>query len=290
MTLATGIVAWALLQAAAAPVEERQLFVTVVDEKGASVAGLTRDDVVVMDKGVARVVSRFEPDERPLDVAVVVDTSQPMAALFRLNVADPVLELLGKLPAGSQHTVWTTGDRPTQLLPLGDDVAATGRALKRVVPAGGNTLLDALVEAARGLDGREGRRAVVLAVTGTGIGFADRDRRAAVDDAAKTDAQFLALQFDEAGDPDVQAAGGGQVSRVDYDYVLAELAKRTGGRHLRVLSALAVRKSLGDLVPDLAGQYRLSYAAPSGGRGGKLAIEVARPGATARFSARTAAK
>jgi VWFA-related protein len=285
MTLATSIVALALLQAAA-PLEERQLNVTVVDEKGVSVSGLSRDDVVVMEKGVARVVSRFEPDTRPIDLALVVDTSQPMSALFRLNVVEPVLQFLGRLPAGSRHTVWTTGDRPTQLAPLGDDVAASARALKRVVPAGGNTLLDALVEAARGLEGREGRRAVVIAVTGTGIGFSDRDRRAAVDDAGKTGAQFLAVQFDESGDPEVQAAGGGQVSRIDYDYVLSELAKRSGGRHRRVLSALAVRKALDELAPDLLGQYRLSYASGSGS--GKIAIEIARPGATARWSARPA--
>jgi hypothetical protein len=287
MTLATSIVALALLQAAA-PLEERQLFVTVVDEKGASVSGLTRDDVVVMEKGVARVVSRFEPDPRPLDLAIVVDTSQPMSALFRLNLVEPVLQLLGRLPPGSQHTVWTTGDRPTQLAPLGDDVAVSTRALKRVAPAGGNTLLDALVEAARGLEGREGRRAVVLAVTGTGIGFADRDRRAAVDDGGKTGARFLAVQFDESGDPEVQAAGGGQVSRIDYDYVLSELAKRTGGRHRRVLSALAVRKALDDVAPDVFTPYRLSYAA--GSASGKLEIEIARPGATARWSARPPAR
>ena len=283
MTLATSIVALALLQAAA-PLEERQLFVTVVDEKGAAVPGLTRDDVVVMEKGVARVVSRFEPDDRPLDLAVVVDTSQPMSAILRLNLVEPVLQLLGRLPPGSLHTVWTTGDRPTQLAPLGDDVAASARALKRTVPAGGNTLLDALVEAAKGLDGREGRRAVVLAVTGTGIGFADRDRRAAVDDAGKTGAQFFAVQFDESGDPDVQAAGSGQVARIDYDYVLSELAKRSGGRHRRVLSALAVKKTLEDVAPDLFGSYRLSYA--GGAASGKIAIEIARPGATARWSAR----
>jgi VWFA-related protein len=287
MTLATSIVALALLQAAG-PVEERQLNVTVVDEQGAAVSGLTRDDVVVMEKGVARVVSRFEPDARPIDLALVVDTSQPMAALFRLNVVEPALQFLGRLPPGSQHTVWTTGDRPTQLAPLGDDVAASARALKRVVPAGGNTLLDALVEAARGLEGREGRRAVVAVVTGTGIGFSDRDRRAAVDDAAKTGAQFLALQFDEAGDPEVQAEGGGQVTRLDYDYVLSELAKRSGGRHKRVLSALAVRKTLDELSADLAGQYRLSYVPGSGS--GKIAIEIARPGATARWSARPPAR
>lgn len=287
MILATGMLAWALLQTAA-PLEERQLLVTVVDEKGASVAGLTRDDVVVMEQGVARVVSRFEPDARPIDLAVVVDTSAPMAALFRLNVVEPVLQLVAQLPPGSRHTIWTTGDRPKQLAPLGDDVAASSRALKRAVPAGGNTLLDALVEAARDLSGQEGRRAVVLAVTGAGIGFADRDRRTAVDDADKTGAQFLALQFDETGDPDVQAAGGGQVSRFDYDYVLSELAKRSGGRHRRVLSALAVRKTLDELAPDLAGQYRLTYAGGSGS--GKLSIEIARPGVTARWSARPAAR
>jgi VWFA-related protein len=280
MTLATGLIALALLHAGAEP-GDRTLTVTAVDETGAPVQGLTADEVVVMENGVARPVSRFELDRRPLDVALVVDNSQPMATLYRLNVLEAVLQFLRKLPEGSRHAVWTTGDRPTKVADFGDDVAQTERVLRRAIPSGGNTLLDALVEAGRDLKEREERRPVVVAVTGTGIGFSDRDRRRVVDEGLATGVQYLAVQFDEPGDAEVQA-GSEQISRQDYDYVLSELTRKSGGRHERVLSALGARGALDKMVPELSARYRLTYA--SSGKDDKLEVQVARPGVKMRWA------
>lgn len=280
MTLGTGLIALALLQADASAAE-RTLTLTAVDESGTPVQGLAADEVVVMENGVARPAARLELDRRPLDVAILVDTSQPMATTFRLNELEAVLQFVRRLPEGAQYAVWTTGDRPTKVIDFGDDPAQADRVLRRVVPSGGNTVLDALVEAARDLKRREERRPVVVAVTGTGIGFSDRDRRRVVDEGVATGVQFLAVQFDEAGDADVQA-GSEQISRQDYDYVLSELARRSGGRHERVLSALGVRGALDKLVPELAARYRLTYA--SAGKDDKLEVQVARPGVKVRFT------
>jgi hypothetical protein len=285
MTMATGLMMLALLQADGAPVL-KTLTVTAVDEAGVPVQGLGAEEVAVLENGVARETTRFSLDERPLDLAVLIDTSQPMASLYRLNILDPVVAFLRKLPAGAKFAVWTTGDRPTKAVDYGDDVAVAERTLRRVIPSGGNTVLDTLVEAARDLKGHEERRPVVLAVTGTGIGFSDRDRRRVVDEGLETGVQFLAVQFDESGDADVQA-GGGQINRGDYDYVLSELARRSGGRHERVLSAMGARGALDKMGPELAARYRLTYA--SSGKDDKLEVQVARPGVKVRWT-RPAAK
>jgi VWFA-related protein len=280
MTLATGLMALALLQAGSAPVETT-LTVTAVDERGQPVQGLVAEEVVVLENGVAREAKRFELDQRPLDLAVLIDTSQPMASLYRLNILDPVIGFLRRLPPGSKFAVWTTGDRPTKTVDYGDDVAVAERLLRRVIPAGGNTVLDALVEAARDLKGHEERRGVVLAVTGMGIGFSDRDRRRVVDEALETGLQFLAVQFDEAGDIDVRA-GSEQINRQDYDYVMSELTRRSGGRHERVLSAMGARGALEKMEPELAARYRLTYV--SSGKDDKLEVQVARPGVKVRWT------
>jgi hypothetical protein len=44
-----------------------------------------------------------------------------------------VSTLLAHLPQGSRFTLWTTGDRPTKLTELGDDVGAATQALRRTV-------------------------------------------------------------------------------------------------------------------------------------------------------------
>src|SRR5512145_1385391 len=134
MTLATSLIALALAQAAATPVQ-KTLSVTAVDESGQPVQGLSADEVAVLENGVAREATRFELDQRPLDLAVLIDTSQPMASLFRLNVLDAVVQFLRKLPPGSKFAVWTTGDRPTKLVDFGDDPAVAERALRHVIPA-----------------------------------------------------------------------------------------------------------------------------------------------------------
>jgi VWFA-related protein len=283
MTLLTGLMTLALLQAGPTWVD-KTLSVTAVDEAGEPVQGLGGDEVAVLENGQARETIRFERDQRPLDVALLVDTSQPMASLYRLNVLDAVVAFLRRLPAGSNFAVWTTGDRPTKAVDYGDDVAVAERILRRVIPAGGNTLFDTMVEAARDLKSREERRGVVLAVTGTGIGFSDRDRRRVVDEGLQTGVQFLAVQFDESGDSDVQA-GSEQINRGDYDYVLSELARRSGGRHERVLSAMGARGALEKMAPELTARYRLTYA--SSGKDDKLEVQVARPGVKMRWTRST---
>jgi len=75
--------------------ESRSLTVTVTDEKGAPVDGLSAQDVAVLESGAARTLTRVERDERPLRVAVLVDTSEPMGDHYRLHILDPLLGFLG---------------------------------------------------------------------------------------------------------------------------------------------------------------------------------------------------
>src|SRR5262245_44210275 len=97
MTLATGLMTLALLQAGSGPVD-KTLTVTAVDEKGLPVQGLVAEEVAVLENGVAREAKRFELDQRPLDLALLIDTSAPMASLYRLNILDPVVAFLRRLP------------------------------------------------------------------------------------------------------------------------------------------------------------------------------------------------
>jgi VWFA-related protein len=272
----------ALLLPASPPAEVRSITLFVTDEKGGAVEGLAPEEVAVLENGVARELTRLEVDRRPLTVAVLVDTSAPMASAYRLNLVEAVTRFLGRLPEGSRFALWTTGDRPTKVVDYTTDVAQASRALKRVFPTGGNTLLDALVEASRDLKRREGQRTAVVAVTGAGIGFSSLDRQRAVDLARDEADVFMAVQFDETGDPETRAAGPGQVGRFDYDFVLAHLTGRSGGVHERPLSAMAVAAALQKVAAALRSQYRLSYATSPELKERKVEVKLARPGARVR--------
>ncbi|HLA79300.1 MAG TPA: VWA domain-containing protein [Vicinamibacteria bacterium] len=266
-----------LLLQASSPLELRTVTVVATDAKGAPVRGLGAADAVVVENGVAREVVELALDERPLTLALLVDNSAPMATPFRLTVLDAVVQFLNRLPEGARCAVWTTGDRPSKVADFGADPGQVASALKRSFPSGGNTLLDALVEVSDEMRKREGERLVVVAVTGSGIGFSNWDRFQVVERAKASRAQFLAVQFEETGPPDLRGDGTDQVGRLDYDFVLGWLTRETGGRLERSLSAQGVGRALDALAADLSAQYRLSYRSLPGSKGNQLSIEVTRP-------------
>jgi VWFA-related protein len=270
----------ALLLQASSPADVKTLDVWITDSKGSAVRGLVPEEAVVVENGVARSVTRLEEDRRPLMVAVVVDSSAPMASFYRLHLVDPIVRLLNQLPEGSRFAVWTTGDRPQKIADWSDDVAAASRALKRTAPQGGNTVLDAIVEAAADLKQREGERSVVVVVSGVGIGFTNWERRQAVEKARSGNATFMVVQFDETGEP--TEAAGEQVSRLDYDYVFDSLTRQTGGVREMSMSAMGVPRALENVAQALKATYRLSYTTVPDLKERKIEVKVARPGVKVR--------
>jgi VWFA-related protein len=271
----------ALLWAQAAPAadaEVRAVWVTVTDEKGNAVEGLSAEDVVVLENGVARDVVALSLDRRPLNLVLLVDTSAAVAEAFRLTMVDAIQGFLGRLPSGTKYALWTTGDRPTKLVDFTDDTSAGSRALTRVVPQGGSTMLDALVEASEDLrkKAKEGERTVVAAVSAVGPEFSSRDRYRVVEAAQKNADLFMAVLIEE-GKTDFD-------NRSSYDFVLSALTKKTGGLDESTLSAMGVDTALRKLSAQVRSQYRLSYATLPEMKSRKIEVKVARPGVKVRIS------
>jgi VWFA-related protein len=263
--------------------ETRSVTVTVTDEKGTPVDGLVAQDLAVLENGAARTLTRVEKDERPLRVAVLVDTSEPMGEHYRLQILDPLLRFLGRLPKGTEFAVWTTGDRPNKVVDYGQGTAAATKALQRIFPQGGNTLLDALVEASKDLQSKEAARSAIVVVSGIGAGFTNYSKEQVVDLVRPSGATVLAAEIEESGA--AASRGQGEVSRTDYDYTLANLAETTGGRREVVLSAMGTGRVLDLFAGELGSQYRLTYESVAGlkDKDRKVEVKVARPGAKVRI-------
>jgi hypothetical protein len=268
-----------LLAQSTAPAQAvlRSLEVAVLDESGASVAGLVPAEVVVLENGVARDVSQVEPDTRPLSVTLLVDSSQSLRASYRLQLVPAVEEFLAELPPETRIALWTTGARPSLRYGPGSDAAAAARSLLRVVPEGGNTMLDALVETTRELGTPEGERTAVVVLSSRGLEFSSRDRRQVVDAARSQAGEFHVVHFQE-GDAD-------QEMQVNYSHVFSQLTKQSGGRHETPLSSMATAARLRQIGADLAGRYRIRYATLEGLEKRELEVQVARPGVKARVVA-----
>jgi hypothetical protein len=130
---------------------------------------------------------------------------------------------------------------------------------------------------------------VVVAVTGAGIGFANKVRQQVIEQAQGGGTLFMAVQFEEEGSPEVRGDGVDQVGRNDYDSVLASLTHDSGGLQERVLSASGVASALEKVAAALRGRYALTYAGapePENARKKKpkIEVQVARQGARVRVS------
>ncbi len=273
MDMYLSLVAALLLQTPPVGAEVRTVSASIVDDKGDPVLGLGRQDVAVMENGVAREVTSVEPDSRPLALALLVDTSQEIASEYRLHVVDALATFLQRLPDGARFTVWTTGDRPTKLTELGSDVPAAVQALRRSFLSGGNTLLDALVEATRDLKKEEGSETAVVVVTGLTTNFGNRDRFTSASEARKNADLFLAVEYQD-GSGDVDA-------RTNYGFVLETLTRRTGGLFETPISAMGVAPALARLSSFLRARYRIRYATLPEVKDRKIQVQVARSGVKA---------
>lgn len=265
-------------QAETAQEDNRTIRVTVTSDDGKPVSSLDAAEVAVLENGAARVVVEVTPEDRPLTLALIVDNSEATRSALKLSVAPALSSFVQALPANTTIAIWTTGDRPQKVLDYTEDRGAAQRAIARLNPIGGNTFLDALIEASKDLSKKkEGERTAVVAVTGFDPELSYRDRYQVVDDAAKNADFFSSVAYDES-----------RVNfedRQSYDYVLGGLADRTGGLYQTVLTPMAVEGALQKLLADLKSQYRLTYVpgADIKEKDRKLEVKVARPGTKTRF-------
>lgn len=268
--------ALALAQAGERPGDTRFLSAALSGPKGEPLEGVSIEELVVLENGVARPVTSAERDTRPLSLALLVDTSAAVQVSYRQQIVPAVLGLLAQLPQGSTFTVWTTGDRPTRVTEPGSDREAAKKALERIPPQGGSLLLETIVEAAQALRKQEGERRVMVAVSAFGPEFSSRDRRQVIADALKSGLEvFSALLIEEGGGLD-------RDMRLDYEQTLTELTDKTGGQFERLLSSLAVDTAARKIAKDLQARYRIGYATMAEIKQRKIELKVARPGVRVR--------
>ena len=281
-----GVILWllAVLALVQPAVETYSLRAVVSDAKDAAIRDLETSDVSLTVGGATVPLTRFEKDERPARVALVIDSSQPLQNAYRLQFNEAAKEFIASLPSNTRVNVWTTGDRPTKVID-NLDVAEEGsalqvsRTLSRTASMGGNTILDALIEAAEDLKKQEGERSILVFLTGQGAGFSNDSRQGVVDRVLKTGVEVTGTLVAERG----EATGGGDVTPADYDYVFGTLTERTGGRLERPLSVMAASTATRRVAADLRSTYRVAFHF-SGKRPGKIALQVARPSVKVRLS------
>jgi VWFA-related protein len=284
------VLAALLASAQPAAVEEsRSLRLSVFDPRGQAVVDLEAREVVVVENGVARPVTRLSPDNRKIALALVVDTSTAVQDSYRLQMLPAIVSVLHRLPTGTRVTVWTSGARPARIAEATANTEEAIAALQRAVPDGGNTLFDTIDAAVADLTAAEAQRSVLLIVTSTGVEFSSGDRPRVAEDPRRLGATEVYAAAVEDGTPisepvDAQEGRSPMERRANYDRALDSLTRETGGRLERAFSFMSLAPALDAIASDLSGGYRLSYSTAVAVGRREVEVRVARPKVRLRYA------
>jgi VWFA-related protein len=261
----------------------RDIYVSVVDGSGKAVTGLTTADFVVREDGVAREVLKVGPATDQLTIAMLVDDSQSATNAIPF-LRDALIGFLKKLDGKADIAISTIGERPTPLVEYTSNTVELQKSVGRIFarPGGGAYLLEGIVEVSRGLEKREPKRPVIVALTiEDGPEFSNLHYKNVLDAIAKSGATL-----------DVIAIGSPASSSTDEmknrNMVIADGTSLTGGRRDQVLADSGIPSRLAQLADELINQYVVTYSRPETLiPPEKVEVSVTKPGLTARASKRT---
>ena len=234
---------------------ERTLYVSALTADGRPVETLAPGDVVVREDGVRREVLRITPAAEPMDLAVLVDTSEA-ATTALLDLRRSVSAFVSRM--ATRHNVALVGlaARPTVIVDYTMDGARLQQAASSLFAQrdSGATLLDALTEVSNGIARREGPRAAIVAVVTDGVEFTNKDPRTVIEALERAGVAFHAVTvgtFPIRNDQDR-----------DRVRVLEEGTRRTGGSRHSLLASSGLQVALEAVGSELLSQFKVVYGRP----------------------------
>jgi VWFA-related protein len=250
-----------------------QAYVTVSDQNGLPIGGLTSGNFEIVEDGQAvsaLTVEDIQSSSEPVALALALDLSGSMLGAPLADTLSAADQLVGQLGAADEITLITFSDQPNLVVSLTTDKAQISTAFSTLKAQGGTALWDAVHEATRQLASRPvGRRAIIVVTDGQ-----DTNSLLNLDDVASDAARQYLPVF---------PVGFGSVDEV----LLGRLAVRTGGEAFIVPASDQLQTQLEAILSRLRQQYLITFASavPADGAEHRLTVRVNNVGAKAEASA-----
>jgi VWFA-related protein len=250
------------------------VYAVVTDRGGRLVTGLDREAFDLREDGVSQDITLFGREtDAPLSLGLVVDTSASQAALLPAERARAASFLEGVLRPGDEAFVMGF-DREVRVLqsftaaPVALSRGLQGLRIDRGVVATrgaprGTRLFDAIREASDLMEGRRGRKVVVLLTDGEDQG-SHVSRREALAAAARSGVMVYSVVV---ADPAFYWGRGRDYRGEEH---LAALLRETGGWLVRPDAG----EGLDAIAAELRAQYRLGYSPRRGYDGTYRRVQV----------------
>ncbi len=227
------------------------VFTTVVDQNGAPVGGLKKEDFTLTEDGIEQRIALFQRESQlPLSVVLALDTSLSTRQNLKLEKESArrfVRSLLRPVDALELYQFSEFVDR---VVPFTSDLKRIDRAIERLHPGSATALYDAIYLGAESLVERDGRKVMVLISDG-----GDTLSRTGYAAALRAAQQAEAIVYSIIVVPISAQAG----RNTGGEHALIQLSKDTGGKHFYADSIEALDKAYAQVSDELRTQYLISY-------------------------------
>ncbi len=178
---------------------QKAMYVSVVDQGGAPVLDLAASDFIVREDDVAREVLSVVPANEPMQVAVLVDTSD-VAREQISYLRDAVPTFVRTIISGTarnQVAIVGFGERPTILADYTSNTVDLKKATDLIWanPMSGPYLLDAILQVSEGITKREAPSPVIVAIAAEGQELSYRRDDQVLQQLRKSAAQLYVLML-----------------------------------------------------------------------------------------------
>jgi Ca-activated chloride channel family protein len=235
----------------------RQVHVAVTRSRGSS--PLRREDFRLYDGGELQQIASFSRGDVPLSALLLIDASESMRGETLQAAFSAARDFISRLAPDDEAAVMVFADRLLSLTPFGPPEPGLLEGVEHTPAAGGTALNDHVYAALRLLDGRPGRRVVVLLSDGADVvsALSTEDLMWKV---RRTDATLYWLRLSGMGDGwSFMSAWRDAAGNQHETEGLVAAVEESGGRVESLERPGDLPASLTDLLNELREQYVLGY-------------------------------
>src|SRR5690242_2611656 len=227
------------------------VFATVVDQNGAPVGGLTKQDFTVYEDDKPQKIAVFNRESGlPLSIVLEVDTSLSTHKDLQLELQSARRFTHTILRPVDALALFQFSEIVDELTPFTADLRRIDNAIDHVRPGAATAMYDAVYLGARALGRRQGRKVMVV-ITDGGDTVSTTDYSQALRAALQAEAIVYSIIV-----VPIEASAGRDTGG---EHALIQISADTGGKYFYATSVPQLDNAFRQISDELRTQYLLAY-------------------------------